>query len=62
MEEEEDALIDAVTDDQRLTPEQRKQARSTLRHLYRTIVTNGMDSSSPNRHRCAKMVSRLKPS
>lgn len=37
MEEEEDALIDAVTDDQRLTPEQRKQARSTLRHLYRTI-------------------------
>ena len=22
-------------------------------------VSNGMDSSSPNRHRCAKMVSRL---
>ncbi len=37
MEEEEDALIDEVADDARLSSEQRKEARSTLRHLYRTI-------------------------
>ncbi|HCQ4576774.1 TPA: DUF262 domain-containing protein [Escherichia albertii] len=35
--EEEDALIDEVTDDARLTTGQRKEARSTLRHLCRTI-------------------------
>jgi len=37
MEEEEDALIDEVADDFSLTTEQRSKARSTLRHLYRTI-------------------------
>lgn len=37
MEEEEDSLIDEVADDTSLSPEQKKQARSTLRHLYRTI-------------------------
>ncbi|WEH91844.1 DUF262 domain-containing protein [Acinetobacter soli] len=37
MEKEEDILIDEVADDDRLTVEQRKDARSILRHLYRTI-------------------------
>lgn len=37
MEEEEDTLIDEVADDDTLTSEQKKEARSTLRHLYRTI-------------------------
>lgn len=37
MDEDEDSLIDEVTDDEALNPEQKKEARSTLRHLYRTI-------------------------
>lgn len=37
MEEEEDTLIDEVADDYTLTSDQKKEARSTLRHLYRTI-------------------------
>lgn len=37
MEEEEDTLIDEVADDDTLTSELKKEARSTLRHLYRTI-------------------------
>ena len=37
MEEEEDTLIDEVADDDTLTSDQKKEARSTLRHLYRTI-------------------------
>lgn len=37
IEEDEDSLIDEVNDDLRLTADQRKEARSNLRHLYRTV-------------------------